>query len=195
MNKMIKKIYDSITKYFRLIETASLVFFLFLIFLIAVLQIFLKKVPGTEFLNSMIKYCVLWAGMISACIATYEGKHIKIDIIGRFAKGRLKQLVLTVTNLFSSIVCIVIAVTFVFYIVKIEVPSTQPAPFLNIPRWLLLVIMPYSFAVISLRFAVHAGKRLANFIKNKIPDENEEYAMDSAGTGDNETSNSNKETR
>jgi TRAP-type C4-dicarboxylate transport system permease small subunit len=151
-----------------------LVFFLFLIFVIAVLQIFLKKIPGTEFLNSLIKYSVLWAGMISASIATYEGKHIKIDIIGRFAKGRLKQLVLTITGLFGAIVCFILFVTFIFYIVKIEYTSSQTSPFFNIPRWVLLTIMPYSFFVISLRFAVQAGKRLVYFIKNQIPEEHEE---------------------
>jgi TRAP-type C4-dicarboxylate transport system permease small subunit len=172
--KMIKDLIGKCARYYRVFETASLVFFLFLIFLIAVLQIFLKKIPGTEFLNPLIKYCVLWAGMISACIATYEGKHIKIDIIGRFAKGRLKQLVLTITNLFGSIVCFILFVTFIFYIFKIEYTSAQTPPFFNMPRWMLLLIMPYGFFIISLRFAVQAGKRLVCFIKNQIPEEHEE---------------------
>jgi|WetSurMetagenome_2_1015567.scaffolds.fasta_scaffold280072_1 TRAP-type C4-dicarboxylate transport system permease small subunit len=174
---MIKRILAKFVKYYRLFETGSLVFFLSAIFLLAVLQIFLKKVPGTEFINSIIKYSVLWAAMISACIATYEGKHIKIDIIGRFAKGRLKQIVLAITGIFAAVSCLVLFFAFVLYIIRIEIPSSDPAPFFNIPRWILILILPYSFLLISIRFSIQSVKSLINFITNNIPEEHEELPI------------------
>jgi TRAP-type C4-dicarboxylate transport system permease small subunit len=175
---MLKKYFEKFIKGFRLVETALLVFFLSLIFIIAVLQIFLKKVQGTEFLSPILKYAVLWAGMIAAGIATYEGKHIKIDIIGRFAKGRLKQAVLMVTSFFAGFVCAVLFIGFVFYLSQIEYISTVQPPFFNIPRWILLLILPISFFIISVRFMIQSVKRLINVILNRTPEEPSELPVD-----------------
>lgn len=139
-----------------------LVFLLSLIIVITSLKIIYR----IEWFDQLVRYSVLWIGLIAAGIATYKNKHIKIDIIGRFARGRLKSLVYFMTNLFASIICIILTYSSYIYLIKIEMPSNDPAPFLNIPRWILLIVIPLGLCFISLRFIFKAGVNVYNFIKN-----------------------------
>ena len=140
-------------KIFRMLESALLVFFLALIVIISFSQIILRNFfTSVTWFDSLLKYSVLWVGMIAAAIATYDNKHIKIDIIGRFTTGKLKIIVEIITNFFAVIVCFGLFIGFVIYISTIEYPSTDEPPFLNIRRWVLLLVLPVSFFVMSIRF-------------------------------------------
>ena len=144
-------------KIFRMLENALLVFFLALMVLVSFSQIILRNFfTSITWFDSLLKYSVLWAGMIAAAIATYDDKHIKIDIIGRFTTGKLKIIVKAVTNIFAVIVCFGLFIGFVIYIATIEYPSTDEPPFLNIHRWVLLIVLPVSFFVMSIRFLNHS---------------------------------------
>lgn len=156
-------------KIFHYIENYSIVFLLSLLIIVSFLQIVLRLFTkwSFEWFSSLQKYTVLWIGMIAAGIATHEQKHIKIDIIGRYAKGRLKSAILAFLSLFACIVCIVLSVVSMQYILLIEKPSSDPAPFLDIPRWVLLLILPAGFALIGIRFLLRAGRKVYNFVINK----------------------------
>ncbi|MBN2544352.1 MAG: TRAP transporter small permease subunit [Spirochaetes bacterium] len=148
---------------FNKIEEIILVIIFSIMIIFSFLQIFFR----TVWFDSVIKYSVLWTGFIAASIAALDRKHIKIDLIGRLAKGRFKSLVLLITNFFASSACIFLSYASVNYILKIEKLSTDPPPFLNIPRWILLIIIPFGFAVIGLRFLFRSVKKLYNLIKNE----------------------------
>ena len=107
--------------------------------------------------------------MISASVATYQNKHIKIDLIGRFTKGRRKSIIYGISNIFGALFCLVLFIAFVRYLVKIEYTSSDPAPFLGIKRWILLLILPVTFFVMSIRFFEAFGRNIYNFVKN-IPE-------------------------
>lgn len=140
---------------FRKIEEGLLVSLFSIMVLIAVSQIFLSFFSrGVIWFDSVLKYLVLWIAMFASSIATYDNKHIKIDLIGRFAKGRLKSIVNLATNLFSAIVCTIITIVSVTYIAQIEYGSTDPAPFLGIDKWILLIILPVGFGLMSVKFTV-----------------------------------------
>lgn len=172
----LKNIYKKIIDTIHIIEDSILVFFLSLIIVITFLQIILRTFfKSVEWFDQLVRYSVLWIGLIAAGIATYKDKHIKIDIIGRFAKGRLKSLVYLVTNLFASFISIILSFSSYIYLVKIEMTSNDPAPFLNIPRWILLIIIPLGFGFIGFRFLLKAGVNLYNLIKNTAEIKEEEY--------------------
>ena len=172
----IKELYKKIINVIHFIEDSILVFFLSLIIIITLLQILLRTFfRSVEWFDQLVRYSVLWIGVIAAGIATYKNKHIKIDIIGRFAKGRFKSLTYLVTNLFASLVSIILSYSSYIYLIKIEMTSTDPAPFLNISRWILLIIIPIGFGFIGFRFLLKSGKNLYDFIKNTEKVEEEEY--------------------
>jgi len=176
---IMSKIKDFIKKFlsaFHFVEKAFLIFFLGLMVSVAFLQIILRNFfTAIDWFDMLLKYCVLWAGMIAACIATHEDKHIKIDIIGRFTKGKVKQVVITISNLFATIVCIILFINFVFLIIQVEYPSPDNPPFLNIKKWILLLILPFSFFVMSTSFLIHTIKSFRNviFYKKEIEEKTE----------------------
>ena len=168
MIKFLKKIIDI----FHKTEEYILVFFLSLMIIISFLQIVLRTFfRAIEWFDPLVRYAVLWTGMIAAGMAILENKHIKIDIIGRFAKGRLRSFVLSITNLFAGIVCFVLSYASIIYVIKIEIPASDPSPFLNISRWVLLLILPFGFGLMSMRFLFRASKKVYNFIKNTEDEE------------------------
>jgi C4-dicarboxylate transporter, DctQ subunit len=172
----VKNILKKITDIIHIIEDSILVFFLSLIIIITFLQIVLRTFfRSVEWFDLLVRYSVLWIGLLAAGIATYKSKHIKIDIIGRFAKGRLKSLTYLITNLFASIISLILSYSSYIYLVKIEMTANDPAPFLNIPRWFLLIIIPLGFGFIGFRFLLKTAVNLYDFIKNTKNVEEEEY--------------------
>ena len=170
------KLWQNIKKYYRLFELIILVFFLFLILFISSLQIVLRNFfQAVEWFDLLLKYSVLWAGMFAASIATYEHKHIKIDLISRFTKGRFKSAIVAIADLFASIICGILLYSFVIYIVKIEYPSTDPAPFLGIKKWVMLLVLPFNFFIMSFRFLVRFFTNVYNFMNNKEEIENDDF--------------------
>lgn len=164
------KIWKAITGLYRKFETLLLIIFLSLIIVISGLQIILRNFfQAVDWFDMFLKYSVLWIGMIAAGIATYQNKHIKIDLIGRFIKGRKKSVIYGIANLFAMTVCFTLFISFIIYIITIEYPSSDPPPFLGIKRWILLIILPISFLTMSIRFMESLIKNIYNFIKN-IPE-------------------------
>jgi TRAP-type C4-dicarboxylate transport system permease small subunit len=178
MNK--KNPIQAFTSAFHSFEKWSLVLLLSLMIIISILQFVLRivKLPVSWF-GPMLRYTVLWTGMVAAGVATSEHKHIKIDVIGRFARGRMRNLVLFQTNLLAAGVCLFLAWLSIQYIFTIEFNSTAEPPFLNIPSWILLLIMPYGFFTIGVRFLIRTVKKLVSFIKNtEDPNEIEDYSLE-----------------
>lgn len=171
IKEIVKKILNITTK----IEEIILILLLFLIIIISIFQLlfsfldsFLKSGFLIKFiwLDSILKYSVLWIGMIAASIATSENKHITIDLIGKLSKGKFKYFVKIINNFFAGIVSIIITVISILYIIKIEYPATDPPPFLNIKRWILLIPIPIGFGLIAIKLILKGIKYIYNFFHN-----------------------------
>lgn len=176
------KTWKKLTTLFRKIETGTLIFLLSLIVLVSGSQIILRNFfQAIDWFDPLLKYAVLWIGMIAAGIATYENKHIKIDIVGRLVKGRKKSIVYAVTNIFASIFSLILFFTFLLYIIKIEYPSSDPPPFLGIKRWILLLILPVSFFTMFVRFLESSVRNVYNFAKNIPEIDNETIGLEKEG--------------
>ncbi|HOJ64565.1 MAG TPA: TRAP transporter small permease [Spirochaetota bacterium] len=165
----LKSIVNIITK----IEEIILILLLCLIIFISFSQLilsffdsFLKSGFLVKFVwfDSLLKYSVLWIAMVAASIATSENKHINIDLIGKLTKGRFKSFVKIINNFFAGIITTILTVISIIYIIKIEYTSNDPAPFLNIRRWILLIPIPVGFLLMSFKFILKGIKYIYNFI-------------------------------
>ena len=162
ISNITQKIEDSIL----ITLTASLVFF-------AILQLVLSLFGmGITWFDSLLKYLVLWIGMFAASVATTNRKHIKIDIVGHWTKGRVKTAVNLAINIFAAIICTTLFILSVIYIIQFEYTSPDPAPFLNIPRWVLILCIPISFGIMSIKFTIYSILGIRSLIRN------EEYPID-----------------
>lgn len=134
------------------LENGLLVTLLSLLILLASTQIVLRNFfdTGVVWIDPLLRMLVLWLSLVGATVAAREQKHIQIDVLTRLLKPGLLRIVTTVVNLFSAGVCLTIAwsgMTWIQFDYEDQITS-----FLNIPAWMLEVIIPISFTLIGLRF-------------------------------------------
>lgn len=128
---------------------------------VAFLQIVLRNFfdTGLPWGDSFVRYLVLWVGFIGAALATREGSHINIDVLSRWLPGASKTVNLLVIHLFSCLICAVLAyASFVF--VRNE-HLLEGAAFFDIPVWLLQLVLPVTFALMTLRYAMAGAGNIA----------------------------------
>jgi TRAP-type C4-dicarboxylate transport system permease small subunit len=95
---------------------------------------------------------VLWLGLFGATTASRGNKHITIDLTGHLLQGKKLHFIRLITSIFTVIVCGLVAWYSAQYVL-LEAESSGTA-FLNIPYWVLPVIIPFSFAVIAFRYSL-----------------------------------------
>lgn len=136
----------------NLVEDSILVGLLLLMIFLAVLQIFLRNFFGGGIVWSevLVRVLVLWVGLIGAMVASRQGNHINIDIMNRYLSGRAKFIVQFVIELFTALICIVVAY-YSLEFVQIEFAYGSES-FAKVPTWLCESIIPFAFMVISLRY-------------------------------------------
>lgn len=122
---------------------------------------------GLVWADPLLRYLVLWSGLLGAVVATRMGKHIAIDLIShllpRHILHRLRALIL----LFSMSVCLVLTYAAVNFVIN-EASFASSQTLLGLASWQLNLIFPLSFGLISLHCLIAAiyeirGKRPPGF--------------------------------
>lgn len=135
--KKFEKGLDSVMK-----TVMSIVMLVLIIF--GTYQIFTRWIlndPST-FTEELLRYLLVWAGMIGAAYCFFHDQHIKLTLV----TGKLHGVPLTIVNVFSEIVCI----AFVVYVYiwgggQMAIKNaTQPTAVLRIPMSLIYGCLPVS---------------------------------------------------
>ena len=147
------------------VEQALIITFLSLMICLAFLQIILRNVfsTGLDWGESFLRNLVLWIGFIGATLATREGKHINIDIVSRWLPSLGRNIVILITHLFSFSVCCLLTYAALKFI-RNEVQMGNRT-LLNIPAWILEMILPMTFGLMTFRFGLRAFKNLSEIGK------------------------------
>ncbi len=146
------------------IETALVIILLSLMVIVGFVQVLLRNLFQTGLLwaDPLLRYAVLWIAFIGASIATYEDRHINIDVLTRLLSPKLKRASSIITNAFALVICIVLLNASIDFI-KMEIGYPTEI-FLGIENWMLEIIIPIGFGLMSLRFLFRILKII--FIKN-----------------------------
>ena len=142
------------------VTTSAIVF-------LSALQIILRNIfeSGVVWVSPLLGVLVFWVGMLGALVATREHGHIKINVLSVYASDALKIILQFIANLFSCLVCLVLAYYSIKF-VQLDLSSTAIA-FANVPVWVTEVIMPVSFLLMGLRFLIFAFSCLVSLLKNR----------------------------
>ena len=136
----------------RKFEIALLSILFIAIVVLGLTQIGLRNLADSSLAwsDAAMRAGVLWIAMIASSIAAAESKHIRIDVLSRLLPpvwalwtGRLM--------LFATALICLAMVAASMPIVRLEM-EFQELAFLNVPRWLVLVIIPVGFALMAWRF-------------------------------------------
>lgn len=133
------------------VEEKILCLLLLAMIVLACLQIFLRTAVsgGLLWIDPLLRYLVLWAGLLGAVTATGQGKHIALDLFGPRLPERIVPYLNLVVQLFSCLAAAGLTwAAWRFLAGEIEGGGEGP---LGAPLWLWNSIFPVSFALIALK--------------------------------------------
>lgn len=121
---------------------------------LACLQIVLRTFfsGGLLWADPLLRYLVLWSGLLGAVLATSRGNHIALDLAGYLIPDRLQPIVQLAAHLFSIVVAAILTWASVLFI-KSEIEFGYAALF-NLPGWFWNLIFPLAFGLITLRYLI-----------------------------------------
>jgi TRAP-type C4-dicarboxylate transport system permease small subunit len=135
-------------------ENALLIGMLALMVSLAASQILLRNffdisIHGAD---QMLRLLVLWVAFLGAIAASREGKHIHVDAIARWLPDRIKSAVVALTDLFTFVVCLVLAWQALRFMHSAQVSGEMA--FGSLPVWVAELILPLGFTLIALRYGL-----------------------------------------
>jgi TRAP-type C4-dicarboxylate transport system permease small subunit len=126
---------------------------------LAAAQIVLRNVfdSGIFWGDPLVRALVLWVTMLGAMIGARDDDHIRIDVLTRLLPDGMKRISGSLTALFTSAVCILLAWHGGRMVAMDREAGTLV--FGQLPVWLAECIMPFGFAVIGVRYLILAVMR------------------------------------
>jgi len=150
------------------IEDGILIGLLLVVIFMAVLQIFLRNFFDSGILwgDPLIRILVLWIGLIGAMVASRRNNHIRIDVISRYLPESIKKMTMLILSIFTALVCG--AMTYFGLGLVIMEQQDGLLAFANIPAWVCESIIPFSFAIISLRYILFSFNGFVKLFKHTL---------------------------
>lgn len=149
------------------LEQAVLVSLVLIMVGLAFVQILLRIAFSSGILwgDVALRQLVLWVGLFGAMVATRESRHINIDILPRLLTGKRKILLTIVIDSFSAFICLLLTLASFKFVSDEFLFKTKT--FLQIPGWIVAVIFPLAFSIITLHFGLNG---LAKILSLGEPD-------------------------
>ena len=149
------KILKNLGRCFNRIEELFISFLLLAMIFLSSLQIFMRTLfdSGLIWADPLLRYLVLWVGLLGAVLATRYGKHITIDIFSHLLPARGVCWLNLLLNLFASVVCGFLTWA-AFLFIKNEIAFGGGRELVGIPVWGWNLIFPFAFALMAVRFLV-----------------------------------------
>jgi TRAP-type C4-dicarboxylate transport system permease small subunit len=135
-------------------ENALLIGMLALMVALAAAQIFFRNFLDMSIFGAdqMLRLLVLWVAYLGAIAASREGKHIHVDAIARWLPTRIKPGVVALTDLFTLVVCLVLAWESLRFMHSARISGEMA--FGSLPVWIAELILPLGFTLIALRYGL-----------------------------------------
>ena len=143
--RIIKKIVDIIITSLAIILLSSIVLFTFA-------QVVLRNffsIHVTE-LENIVRSEVLWIALVGAILTSLRGRHISIDILPRYLKGRSKKILLIILDFSAMFICFMLGYYSIKFI-QLEI-SLGTTVGMNIPAWIPELILPIGFFLLGISF-------------------------------------------
>jgi len=122
--------------------------------ILAVYQIFSRNLlsEGVVWIDPLLRTLVLWVGLTGAVVATRTDKHIKIDVFAKYLPMKILPFIQRSVYLFTLLVCLLISWHAAQFVMSEYEYGT--IAFSGIPAWATAIIIPISFSLIAMRYAV-----------------------------------------
>lgn len=130
-------------------------------------QIFLRTFLSTGLLwaDPLLRYLVLWSGLLGAVAATGQGKHIALDIFSRTMPDVLAPWLSLVTHIFCCLASAGLAWAAILFLQgELEFGLAGP---LSLPLWFWNSIFPVAFCLITVKYLILSLLQLQQIFQMK----------------------------
>ena len=164
-------IWDRLDEKISRVEQVFVTILLTMMILMAFFQIVLRNFfdTGISWGDSLVRYLVVWVGFIGAAIATKEGKHINLDVVSRWLTGPESNYIRLISHFFSAVICGLLTLAAIKFI-RFEAQMGSTA-FFKLPVWVPEIIIPVTFGLMTLRFAVRFLSEFARIRRHDFKQE------------------------
>ena len=162
-----KKALQKTDSFLASIESSFIVFFLLALVFAGVIQIVLRRLTdyAVPDLEITMRWVVVWLTFMGASLATRERKHISVDALGRLFKGKSKKFLNLIIDSFSLfIVILLLRASWEFVMDEMEYGGTLMN---EVPAWMVESVLPFGFAIISLRLVLHILQEILSLLKGR----------------------------
>lgn len=120
-----------------------------ILLILSAAQIVLRLIfhSGISNAEGMMRYLVLWVAFLGACLASYKGRHISLDVVSKALKKLNKNLIVFIISLVSFVILSFLFKASVDFIIS-EISGSQSIFF--VPIWVLETVIPFTFFFMAL---------------------------------------------
>lgn len=142
--------------YWHRFEDGLLVALMAAMVLVSLAQIALRNLfaYSLSWAEPLVQVLLLWMAMVGALVATRQRRHLHIDLVLRLTPAPWHPGLRAVAAAVSCLVCGILTWVAVRF-VQGEAQAGTLGVF-SVPTWQLQLVFPFTFAVMSLRFAAQA---------------------------------------
>ncbi len=164
-------IWDRLDEKISRVEQVFVTIMLTMMILMAFFQIVLRNFfnTGISWGDPLVRYLVVWVGFIGAAIATKEDKHINIDVVSRWLTAPGSNYIHIISHFISAVICGLLTLAAIKFI-RFEAEMGGTA-FFNLPVWVPEIIIPVTFGLMTLRFAVRFFSEFARIRRHDFKQE------------------------
>ncbi len=139
---------------------ASLAFTVAIIFF----QIIMRSVfnSSLSWSEELARYIFIWQIWLGMSVGLRDNKHIRVELIFNFIKGRGANTL----NIISSLLCIILCAFLFYYGGKIVLNAMNKntlSAAMRMPLWIVYLSLPFSCLVTGLRYVYQLYTQLKNF--------------------------------
>jgi TRAP-type C4-dicarboxylate transport system permease small subunit len=157
-------------------EELACVFLLLAILFLAVFQSLFRNLISRwvnlgdmTWADVLVRHFTFYLGLCGAAIATREGRHINIDVMGRFLSAKLRQIIAIVGDLFAVVACIWLSMGGYYQVISAYKKETEQV-IGPLRSWELQLAVPVAFGVFALHLALRAIYASARLAKGEVDD-------------------------
>lgn len=133
-------------------EAAVLTLLLGALIALGITQVVMRNFfdSGFPWIDPVARASVLWLGLLGAIAAARQSRHIRIDLVQRFAPPRLAGVLEAALDMVAALVCGLIAWHAARMV--IDERSFETMAFAQVPVWWLQIIIPFAFGAMALAY-------------------------------------------
>jgi C4-dicarboxylate transporter, DctM subunit len=144
-------------RWLRAPENGLLVASLALLMLLPLLEILLRKFKtGISGSSAFVQHFTLIVGMVGGAIAARENRLLSFSSLSSFLKGSVKSGARILSNGVAAAICAFLCIASVQFVASEK--SAEEHLAYGIPRWIVQLVLPSGFGLISVRLLWHSAQ-------------------------------------